>query len=75
MICREPFIFPTTEGDKNNGTVVDVVLHGNQRRIDMKRKLVNNVLQGNFKGKFTYDKRRNSLDFYSLQSESSDVSF
>lgn len=41
----------------------------------MKRKLVNNVLQGNFKGKFTYDKRRNSLDFYSLQSESSDVSF
>lgn len=46
MICREPFTLPTTAGDENTGTAVDVVHHRNQRRIDMKRKLVNNVLQG-----------------------------
>lgn len=36
---------PPTAGDENTGTAVDVVLQ-NQRRIDMKQKLIDDVLRG-----------------------------
>jgi len=46
VICVNRLYFPSTAGVENTGTAIDVVLLKNQRRIDMKRKIINNVLQG-----------------------------